>query len=66
MRVRILKAITSATWSYRKGQEVALPDEQAAAWIQSGIAELVRSTEPEMATIRPRERAVRVRRPRKA
>ena len=38
-RVRILNSIASADWSYSPGQLVELPDEQAAVWISSGLAE---------------------------
>ena len=40
-QIRILISIASADWSYQPGQLVELPNEQAAVWIDSGLAEPV-------------------------
>ncbi|WP_200760462.1 DUF7302 family protein [Effusibacillus dendaii] len=39
MKVKMLTSIAAEDWSYAIGETVDLDDEQAAAWIESGLAE---------------------------
>jgi hypothetical protein len=43
MRVRFLTSIASPSWSFAPGQEGDIPDTQALALIESGIAEPVKA-----------------------
>lgn len=54
MKVKIKRSIAAANFSYRKGQVVDMPKEQAEAWIEGGNAEKYSG---ETATVKPKENA---------
>ena len=58
MIVRVLKSVAGRGFAYAPGAIVELEDDEALRWISGGLAEPVRSSEPEMATVAPPERAV--------
>lgn len=69
MRVRILRSIASAEWSYGYGQEVGvgkeftadtIPADVAESWLESGLAEAVKA-KPESAAVEAPEKAVKPR-----
>lgn len=62
MKIRILKSIASARWSYMPGQVVDIEDSIAEAWIQSGIAIKAEDEVVEEAVIEDREKALLKRR----
>lgn len=58
MLVRVLKSVAGLGFAYAPGVLVELEDEEALRWIRGGLAEAVRATERETATVSPAERAV--------
>ncbi len=41
MRIKILHAIASALWSYKRGDIVEVEDTEAVRWLNAGIAEAI-------------------------
>lgn len=56
MKVRISADLSDHLRSYQAGEVCELPEDQAARWLEAGLAEAV-TDEPEAATIEPEENA---------
>ena len=51
MIVRVLKSVAGRGFSHAPGAIVELDDDEALRWIRGGLAEPVRSAEPDTATV---------------